>query len=70
MWLRKIRGTLTLEVNGHTYTGTLLGFNSEDNIDVAVMSICCNVNFHSLPWERGGNSATGMSVLPVRSSTR
>ena len=59
------KGDIDVRVNGRTYTGTLLGFNSEDNVDVAVMSICCNANFHSLPWERGGNSATGMSVLAL-----
>ena len=58
-------GDIDVRVNGRTYTGTLLGYNSEDNADVAVISICCNVDFHSLPWERGGNSATGMSVLAL-----
>ena len=59
------KGDIGVRVNGRTYTGTLLGFNSEDNVDVAVMSICCNANFHSLPWEKGGNSATGLSVLAL-----
>ena len=59
------KGDIDVRVNGRTYTGTLLGFNSEKNVDVAVMSICCNANFHSLPWERGGNSATGMAVLAL-----
>ena len=58
-------GEIDIRVNGRTYTGTLLGYNSENNADVAVISICCNADFHSLPWERGGNSATGMSVLAL-----
>ena len=59
------KGDIDVRVNGRTYAGTLLGFNSEDNLDVAVMSICCNASFHSLPWEKGGNSATGMTVLAL-----
>ena len=46
-----------------TYKGTLLGYSSDH--DVAVLSICCNAEFHFLPWEDGGSAAAGASVLAI-----
>ena len=58
-------GSIDVRVQGRTYTGTLLGYNSEDGVDVAVLSICCNANFHSLPWESGGQARSGTSVMAM-----
>ena len=32
---------------------------------MAVLSICCNPDFHSLPWERGGTAVVGDTVMAM-----
>ena len=59
------QGDIDVRINGRTYPGTLLGYNSEGDADVAVISICCNAGFHKLPWEMGSDSRAGMSVLAL-----
>ena len=54
-----------VEVMGREYKGTLLGYNSEEDVDVAVLSICCNSDFHSLPWENGGTAQVGDPVMAM-----
>ena len=58
-------GDIDVKVMGRTYTGTLLGYNSEEGVDVAVVSICCDANFHALPWEKGGRANPGVSVMAM-----
>ena len=58
-------GSLDVVVEGRTYVGTLLGYNSEGNVDVAVLSICCNRNFHHLPWESGATGRIGSPVMAM-----
>ena len=54
-----------VQVGGREYTGTLLGYNSEEDADLAVLSICCNPDFHALPWERGGTANVGDPVVAI-----
>ena len=58
-------GDIDVIVEGKTYVGTLLGYNSDRAVDIAVLSICCNRNFHSLPWERGGTGQAGNPVMAM-----
>ena len=58
-------GDIDVIAGGRSYIGTLLGYDSEVNVDVAVLSICCNRNFHSLPWERGGTGQVGDPVMAM-----
>ena len=58
-------GAFDVEAMGRTYTGTLLGYDSSIDADVAVLSICCHLDFHSLPWERGATAGVGTPVMAM-----
>ena len=49
--------------NSRTYKATLLGYDSDK--DVAVMSICCNSNFHALEWKPDASYEVGDQVVAV-----
>ena len=49
--------------NTRTYKATLLGYDSDK--DVAVMSICCNSNFHALEWKPDASYEVGDQVVAV-----
>ena len=49
--------------NSRTYKATLLGYDSDS--DVAVMSICCNSDFHSLDWSTNTSYEVGEQVVAV-----
>ena len=44
-------GIIDVRLMGKTYKAARLGYNSEKNVDVAVLAVCCSDNFHSLTWE-------------------
>ena len=48
--------------DSQTYKAFLLG--SDPNKDVAVLSICCNANFHALKWE-AGTTTVGQEVVAI-----
>ena len=52
-------------VQGRSYEGTLLGFNSDGTADIAVLSICCRSDFHSIPWESGETPMAGTRVMAM-----
>ena len=58
-------GSIDVVVMGRTYVGTLLGFSSDDDVDVAVLSVCCNSDFHKLPWEEGAVGKQGDAVMAM-----
>ena len=58
-------GSIEVEVTGKTYNGTLLGYDSSPQFDVAVVSICCSDAYHSLPWEAGGTRVVGTQVMAL-----
>ena len=58
-------GSIEVEVTGKIYDGTLLGYDSSPQFDVAVVSICCSADFHSLPWEAGGTRVVGTNVMAI-----
>ena len=49
--------------NTRTYKATLLGYDSDK--DVAVMSICCNSNFHALEWKPDASYEVSDQVVAV-----
>ena len=58
-------GDIDVIVEGRSYIGTLLGYSSDEGVDIAVVSICCSPNFHFLPWERGGTGRLGDPVMAL-----
>ena len=58
-------GSIDVVVEGQGYTGTLLGYASAAELDVAVISICCNPHFHQLPWEAGAEFEMGDQVMAM-----
>ena len=48
--------------DSQTYKAFLLG--SDPDKDVAVLSICCNANFHALKWE-AGTTTVGQEVVAI-----
>ena len=57
--------SISVRAQGNTYEGVLLNHNADDNMDVAVLSICCNDGFHVLPWETGGLAQPGVDVVSI-----
>ena len=58
-------GQIDVYVRGAYYKGTLLGYDDAPYVDVAVVSICCNAQFHALPWEEGGEASPGDRVVAL-----
>lgn len=48
-----------------TYSGTVLGYDSEDYVDVVVLSICCSSQFHQLNWAEGTTAKAGDRVMAI-----
>ena len=63
-------GAIGVRSMGETYLGTRLGYNSDQNVDVAVLAICCRDDFRSLPWSTGEMPPNGEPVVllsrPIR----
>ena len=58
-------GSIDVITQGRSYVGTLLGYDSSTEVDVAVLSICCSPKFHALPWEAGGTFSVGSEVMAM-----
>lgn len=46
-----------------TYKATVLGL--DDELDIAVVSICCSSDFHAIPWETEATPAPDTDVVAV-----
>ena len=49
--------------DAQTYKATVLGL--DENLDIAVVSICCGSDFHAIQWETGNAPALNTSVVAV-----
>ena len=49
--------------DAQTYKATVLGFN--DELDIAVVSICCSAEFHAIQWETEIASTPNTAVVAV-----
>ena len=49
--------------NATTYKATLLGYDGD--VDVAVLSICCDANFLAIPWDSGATAELNDEVVAV-----
>ena len=58
-------GHIDVYVREAYYKGTLLGYDDAPYVDVAVISICCNDEFHTLPWEEGGRANPGDLIVAL-----